>query len=56
MKDEDEDINWFKTLPWWQKILVLLVGFGIAALFFLDRKSLGLGGGVEFAVPIKNKK
>ena len=35
MKDEDEDINWFKALAWWQKILVLLVGFGIAALFFL---------------------
>jgi len=35
MKDEDEDINWFKALPWWQKILVLLAGFGIAALFFL---------------------
>ena len=35
MKDEDEDLNWFKALAWLQKILVLLVGFGIAALFFL---------------------
>jgi|TARA_B100001250_G_scaffold350934_1_gene322870 hypothetical protein len=41
MKDEDEDINWFKALPWWQKILVLLVGFGIAALFFLGPDAFG---------------
>ena len=43
MKDEDkdEDIKWFKTLPWWQKILVLLVGFGIAALFFLGPDLFG---------------
>ena len=41
MKDEDEDINWFKTLPWWQKILILLVGFGIAALFFLGPDLFG---------------
>tara|TARA_B100001029_G_scaffold49773_1_gene39787 strand:+ start:30 stop:155 length:126 start_codon:yes stop_codon:yes gene_type:complete len=34
MEDEEGDINWFKVLPWWQKILVLLVGFGIAVLFF----------------------
>ena len=37
----DEDTNWFKTLPWCQKILVLLVGFGIAALFFLGPDLFG---------------
>ena len=41
MEDEKEDINWFKVLPWWQKILVLLVGFGIAALFFLGPDAFG---------------
>ena len=41
MEDEKEDVNWFKVLPWWQKILVLLVGFGIAALFFLGPDAFG---------------
>ena len=38
---KDEDTNWFKPLPWWQKILVLLVGFVIAALFFLGPDVFG---------------
>ena len=41
MGDEEGDINWFKVLPWWKKILVLLVGFGIAALFFLGPDAFG---------------
>ena len=41
MKDEEGDVNWFKVLPWWQKILVLLVGFVISALFFLGPDVFG---------------
>ena len=41
MEDEEGDANWFKVLPWWQKILVLLFGFGIAALFFLGPDAFG---------------
>tara|TARA_B100000579_G_scaffold430490_1_gene443984 strand:- start:1075 stop:1443 length:369 start_codon:yes stop_codon:yes gene_type:complete len=41
MKNEDKDVNWFKILPWWQKILVLLVGCVIAALFFLGPDAFG---------------
>ena len=41
MADEEEDVNWFKVLPWWQKILVLLIGFVIAALFFMGPDVFG---------------
>ncbi len=41
MKNEEENVNWFKVLPWWQKILVLLIGFGIATLFFLGPDLFG---------------
>ena len=41
MKNEEDNENWFKVLPWWQKILVLLVGFVISALFFLGPDVFG---------------
>ena len=41
MKDEEENVNWFRVLPWWQKILILLIGFGIAVLFFLGPDAFG---------------
>ena len=41
MKSEEDNENWFKVLPWWQKILVLLIGFVIAALFFMGPDVFG---------------
>lgn len=41
MQDKEEDVNWFKVLPWWKKIIILLIGFGIAVLFFLGPDAFG---------------
>ena len=33
MQDKVEDVNCFKVLPWWKKIIIFLIGFGIAVFF-----------------------